>query len=215
MLNNETSNLLPSSSSTLTGANNRRSNGSRLAAAVGDAAATILVFIGVAIIFYTSQQHHDGSASSLLNLSFLGKGNKQSSKQKKGRDRLEDSYNCEKDDKYSKVTLKRAYELPFAALFFDHRGQKKYEASDVTIVDGKVYVSHASLHQLCYHRFTSNTYTNLLHSSRCVITVGQSHVFQRTCCPSTKKMFKLEIQTECPMKIRAMKQYFIMRGCSM
>jgi hypothetical protein len=43
------------------------------------------------------------------------------------------------DGKYSKRTLKRAYELPFAALFKDTKGQKKYEASSVYLVDGNVY----------------------------------------------------------------------------
>lgn len=35
---------------------------------------------------------------------------------------------------YSKRTLKKAYEMPFAALFVDNRGQKKYEASSVIVV---------------------------------------------------------------------------------
>jgi len=40
---------------------------------------------------------------------------------------------------YSKTTLKKAYELPFASLFVDNRGQKKYEASSVFIVDNDAY----------------------------------------------------------------------------
>jgi len=41
--------------------------------------------------------------------------------------------------RYSKTTLKTAYELPFAALFQNNRGQKIFEASDVIIVDDYVY----------------------------------------------------------------------------
>jgi hypothetical protein len=40
---------------------------------------------------------------------------------------------------YRKRTLKLAYELPFAALFKDTKSQKKFEASDVIIVDDTVY----------------------------------------------------------------------------
>ncbi len=121
MTNNETSALLPSSSPTPTTANNRRRGSSRLTAAVGQTVAAILVVIGVAIIFCAS--HHD--RASLQILPFLGKSNHHTKKQNKARKRLSDNYQCEKDDKYSKITLKRAYELPYAALFKDHRGQKK------------------------------------------------------------------------------------------
>ena len=41
------------------------------------------------------------------------------------------------DGVYSKRTLQRAYELSFAALFKDTKGQKKYEASDVILVGSK------------------------------------------------------------------------------
>lgn len=44
------------------------------------------------------------------------------------------------DGKYSKRTLKLAYELPFAALFWgDPEGVRKYEASDVILVDDYAY----------------------------------------------------------------------------
>lgn len=43
------------------------------------------------------------------------------------------------DGYYSKRTLKRAFELPFASLFRDTKGQKKYEASAVIVVDGEAY----------------------------------------------------------------------------
>ncbi|CAB9514412.1 expressed unknown protein [Seminavis robusta] len=43
------------------------------------------------------------------------------------------------DGFYSERTLQRSYELSFAALFKDTKGQKKYEASDVILVDGYAY----------------------------------------------------------------------------
>jgi hypothetical protein len=43
------------------------------------------------------------------------------------------------DGTYSKHTLQLAYELPFAALFRNNRGQKKYEASSVIAVGENVY----------------------------------------------------------------------------
>ena len=49
------------------------------------------------------------------------------------------STECEEDINYSKHTLKRAYDLPFSALFSNTRGQTKFEASDVTIVNDTVY----------------------------------------------------------------------------
>mmetsp|Transcript_11421 Transcript_11421/g.18961 ORF Transcript_11421/g.18961 Transcript_11421/m.18961 type:complete len:472 (+) Transcript_11421:244-1659(+) len=49
---------------------------------------------------------------------------------------MEKSHHKKCDDGgYSKRTLKRAYEMPLAALFQDNRGQKKFEASDVIIVN--------------------------------------------------------------------------------
>lgn len=40
---------------------------------------------------------------------------------------------------YSKTTLKTAYENSFAAMFKDTKGEKKFEASDVIIVDNNFY----------------------------------------------------------------------------
>ena len=57
---------------------------------------------------------------------------------KSGHTKVE-AYDCETDTMYSKHTVKTAYELPFAALFKDNKGQKKFEASDVTIVGDSVY----------------------------------------------------------------------------
>eukprot|EP00581_Thalassiosira_minuscula_P032602 CAMPEP_0183767226 /NCGR_PEP_ID=MMETSP0739-20130205/12058_1 /TAXON_ID=385413 /ORGANISM="Thalassiosira miniscula, Strain CCMP1093" /LENGTH=453 /DNA_ID=CAMNT_0026006109 /DNA_START=7 /DNA_END=1368 /DNA_ORIENTATION=+ len=52
---------------------------------------------------------------------------------------LDEDYKCKRDDSYSKNTLKGAYDLPYAALFRDTRGEKKFEASAVTIVNDEVY----------------------------------------------------------------------------
>lgn len=84
----------------------------------------------MAIVFISIAPQQDGPASSLLKIALSGKSQKK---------RLSDKYSCKKDDNYSKATLKRAYELPYAALFQDRRGQKKFEASDVTIVGDEVY----------------------------------------------------------------------------
>ena len=43
------------------------------------------------------------------------------------------------DGRYSKRTLKLAYELPFASLFKDTKGQRKYEASSVVVVGENAY----------------------------------------------------------------------------
>lgn len=43
------------------------------------------------------------------------------------------------DGKYSKRTLQLAYEMPFAALFQNHLGQRKYEASSVILVNNTAY----------------------------------------------------------------------------
>uniref|UniRef100_A0A7S2Q461 Phytase-like domain-containing protein n=1 Tax=Skeletonema marinoi TaxID=267567 RepID=A0A7S2Q461_9STRA len=136
---NESSYLLPYPSLTpdgATGGANHRSSRFSLTAAAGQpAAVATLVVIGLTIAFYNTS-HHDGSASSLLGYEMSGNGKKVL---KKALNCLGNKYSCMKDDNYSKVTLKRAYELPYAALFQDQRGQKKYEASDVTIVDDEVY----------------------------------------------------------------------------
>lgn len=95
----------------------------------GQCAAAILISIGVAIVFISIAPQQDGPASSLLKIPLSGKARK----------RLSNKYSCKKDVNYSKATLKRAYELPYAALFQDHRGQKKFEASDLTIVGNEVY----------------------------------------------------------------------------
>ena len=114
---NESSFLLPSSPSlTADGAGGVKKK----------CAAAILISIGVTLVFFNTPQH-GWAASWISKVPLLEKS------------RLGKKYSCKKDDKYSKATLKRAYELPFAALFQDQRGQKKFEASDVTIVGDQVY----------------------------------------------------------------------------
>lgn len=44
-----------------------------------------------------------------------------------------------------KTTVKVLFEMPFAALFQELRGRKKFEASDVTVVGNYAYVVHDSL----------------------------------------------------------------------
>lgn len=67
-----------------------------------------------------------------------GSSNKKKKKEKK-KAKSSGSLACE-DGKYSKRTLKLAYELPFASLFRNTRGQKKYEASSVVVgPDGNAY----------------------------------------------------------------------------
>ena len=59
-------------------------------------------------------------------------------KKKKGAKEEEKGPVCD-DGNYSKRTLKLAYELPFASLFRDTKGQRKYEASSVAVVDETAY----------------------------------------------------------------------------
>lgn len=68
-----------------------------------------------------------------------GSSNKKKKKKEKKKDKSSGLSACE-DGNYSKRTLKLAYELPFASLFRDTRGQKKYEASSVVLgPDGNAY----------------------------------------------------------------------------
>lgn len=93
-------------------------------------ATLILSLIGTVLI----ADHHRTSLSigSLVNnLPIEGKSKKTKS--------AKELNECEADTKYSKHTVKTAYELPFAALFEDNKGQKKFEASSVTIVGSSVY----------------------------------------------------------------------------
>jgi hypothetical protein len=66
-------------------------------------------------------------------------GKSKASKETKSGHTKSEGYDCESDVNYSKRTVKTAYELPFASLFKDNKGQKKFEASSVTIVGDSVY----------------------------------------------------------------------------
>ncbi|KAL7527832.1 hypothetical protein ACHAXR_002757, partial [Thalassiosira sp. AJA248-18] len=111
----------------------------------------LLAIVGVAISIVSfvpilMQQKSLHSRLSTAGLPLLGRSNssskgskKQQSNASKKNGILSESYNCESDKSYSKHTLKRAYDLPYAALFSDTRGQSKFEASDVTIVNDTVY----------------------------------------------------------------------------
>lgn len=82
------------------------------------------------------------STASLPLPNLLGKSKDEDKRKKKKKKKisvLDDAYDCESDPSYSKHTLKRAYDIPYVALFRDNRGQSKFEASDVTIVDKAVY----------------------------------------------------------------------------
>lgn len=95
----------------------------------------VLIVLPLALVTYPVG---GGESSELVaSLPILGSGKK--NKKKKHHDDDEQKNECESDPKYSKNTVKTAYELPFAALFRDNRGQKKFEASSVTIVDNTVY----------------------------------------------------------------------------
>jgi hypothetical protein len=65
-------------------------------------------------------------------------GSSEKKKKDKNKGKNKSALACE-DGKYSKRTLQLAYELPFASLFRDNQGQRKYEASSVVLVDGNAY----------------------------------------------------------------------------
>jgi len=96
----------------------------------------ILSLMGIGLLcFIPLLNQQQQSIPSTSGLSLLGKS-KQQHQTKTGKEK---KYDCENDASYSKHTLKRAYDLPYSALFKDTRGQKKFEASDVTIVNNTVY----------------------------------------------------------------------------
>jgi len=88
----------------------------------------VLVSIGIIVIgalAYESLQPRP--PSSATNLPYLD------------RDRSAKELECKEAGQYSKHTLKRAYDMPFVALFHDNHGQTKFEDSNVTIVNDTVY----------------------------------------------------------------------------
>lgn len=73
------------------------------------------------------------------------KHSKKMSREKNGKEKYHGSSHsegnkaCLKDKKYSSHTAKTAYEMPFAALFKDTRGEKKFEASSIFNLNGTYY----------------------------------------------------------------------------
>jgi len=117
----------------------RKKNNKKEILLIGSAIVVVVVLTIVVIVVFTAPSDNDfesplqpqlerGTRSSPLTLSPAGGAT------------LEKANNFPCDDGgYSKRTLKKAYELPFASLFTIQRGKKKYEASDVIIVDGFSY----------------------------------------------------------------------------
>ena len=99
-------------------------------------AAVGLLMLSFAPILEEQRSLHLHSRLSTAGLPLLGRSNKKEQSKNKAYWNLRA---CEEDKAYSKHTLKSAYDLPYAALFRDNRGQKKFEASDVTIVGDEVY----------------------------------------------------------------------------
>jgi hypothetical protein len=82
--------------------------------------------------------HNEVDADANGQVPSLGSKNGKKKNDKEKNDYDDDEGHCN-DGGYSKRTLKLAYELPFASLFRNHKGQKKYEASSVIMVDDDVY----------------------------------------------------------------------------
>lgn len=103
-------------------------------------AALVCAFAFVGIITNTIERsgQHEPVVGMVNRVPIVGKS-KSSKGSKSGNSLKDEEYDCGSDIKYSKRTMKTAYELPFAALFKDNKGQKKFEASDVTIVGDNVY----------------------------------------------------------------------------
>ena len=108
-------------------------------------ASGILLFSGVLFITRISNRNGQYKPSSILsadmNTGISTDVNIHDIREDQGRER-EDKKNskhhahikkseCYKDKNYSKNTAKIAFELPFAALFKDTRGEKKFEASSL------------------------------------------------------------------------------------
>jgi hypothetical protein len=79
------------------------------------------------------------SKSSTITVELEGKHKKKSIKDDEDDSVSDDQESTCSDGHYSKRTLKRAYELPFAALFRNHNGQRKFEASSVIVVNNSAY----------------------------------------------------------------------------
>ena len=150
----------------------------------------ILAGLGITVailISFTPTLHQRSSLNSRLSaVPLLGKSNKSSKKN----DVLSEKYDCESDPSYSKHTLKRAYDLPYAALFRDNRGQSKFEASDVTIVGNNVY-------SVCDSSWAISKFT-------------------RDLSPFPRRTYKLDIQIVLiPRRIRDTRRFSSMMDSSM
>lgn len=114
----------------------------------------VVLGLAVLVVHGTQEQQQAGEEESLHDLTaiqeqeeeefatdeLLGSSKKDKKKNKKEARHVKDGdMDYCMDGYYSKRTLQLAYELPFAALFLDNKGQKKYEASDVILVDEDVY----------------------------------------------------------------------------
>lgn len=100
-------------------------------------------FASGAALFRTEKEADDMTSHNkeveTIEVELEGKKKKKKKKDdKKKSEERNPSKDCA-DGKYSKRTLKLAFELPFASLFRDHKGQRKYEASSVTVLDNDVY----------------------------------------------------------------------------
>eukprot|EP01083_Nonionella_stella_P306344 1072674_1 len=60
-------------------------------------------------------------------------------KRRKQKQDDEEEYSCKDDKSYSSRTVKTAFEMPFAALFKDKKGERKFEASSSVKVDDEYY----------------------------------------------------------------------------
>jgi len=138
----ETGSLLPQSGSTTTssGPSGDGPRANKVWWAIAALAALFLVG-GVAVASgpLGLANRNEKSSNKVITVELEGK-KKKKKKHKKSDDEDESAPALLCDDgKYSKRTLKLAYELPFASLFLDNKGQRKYEASSVVVVEDNVY----------------------------------------------------------------------------
>jgi hypothetical protein len=102
----------------------------------------VVVLVFVSVIQF-AKDDENVPKSKTITVELEGK-HKKKKKKEKNKDVFDDSLSDDQqttctDGRYAKHTLKRAYELPFAALFRDHKGQRKYEASSVIVVNDSAY----------------------------------------------------------------------------
>lgn len=116
-------------------------------------ASGILLFSGVLFITRISNRNGQYKPSSILsadiNTGISTDVNIHDIREDQGREREDKKISkhhahikkseCYKDKNYSKNTAKIAFELPFAALFKDTRGEKKFEASSLIKVEDAFY----------------------------------------------------------------------------